>query len=417
MSYGAKWLALALATGGCIGLATAFFLRSLDFVTRWREAHSWMVALLPLAGLLIGLVYHHWGANVVKGNNLILEEFQRPTKIIPFKMAPLVLFGTLVTHLFGGAAGREGTAVQMGGAIADQFTRVFRMSRQDRRMLLAMGISAGFAAVFGTPLAATVFAIEILGAGGLLYQAIIPALLAAFMAHYSCLLLGAQHTVYTIAHVPEISGINLFWTLVLGVAFGLTALIFSRLLHGIAKAFRKHVTYAPMRPFFGGVLIAFAVWSLGTTNYIGLGIPMISQSFLQQMPWYAFALKLLLTAITLGSGFKGGEVTPLFFIGATLGSACCGFVPMPVALLAGMGFVAVFCGATHSPLACTVMGMELFGTACGIYVGLACLMAYVCSGSSGIYAAQVPGYPKRVLYERVARKIGRKARENTPGNL
>ncbi|NMH26888.1 voltage-gated chloride channel family protein [Flavobacterium silvaticum] len=398
--YLAKWLALSTVIGICIGSVTAFFLLSLDCVTHWRENHLWIIAFLPLGGLSIGLSYHYLGASVVRGNNLLLEEFHNPKQIIPFKMAPLVLFGTLATHLFGGSAGREGTAVQMGGAIADQFTRFFKMEHSDRKILLVMGISAGFAAVFGTPLAGAVFALEVFAIGGIFYQAIVPALLAAIIADHVCLAWQVQHTTYAITTIPEMSGMNLIWTLGLGIGFGLTALFFSKTVHFFGHLFRKRIAYPPLRPFIGGVVIAFSVWTMDTTDYIGLGIPMISESFLQQMPWYAFALKLLLTTFTLGAGFKGGEVTPLFFIGATLGSACFGFVPLPVALLAGMGFVAVFSGATNTPIACTLMGMELFGSACGIYIGLACVLAYLFSGHTGIYSSQIIGNPKHLFYAR-----------------
>ncbi len=394
-----KWLLLIIVTGVSIGAATAFFLISLNWVTDWREGHLWIIAMLPLGGLAIGFAYHYWGAGVVKGNNLLIEEYHSPNQDIPFRMAPLVLFGTLVTHLFGGSAGREGTAVQMGGAIADKFSKLFKISRPDRGILLVMGISAGFAAVFGTPWAGAVFALEVMAFNRIRYYAVLPSLLVAFVADYACRLLGATHTHYTIPLVPALGMQNVSWALLTGMLSGLAAWLFSNSVHLSGKWFGKIIPFPPLRPFLGGLIIALSVWLLDTTAYIGLGIPTIVNSFQESLPAYVFLLKILLTAITLGSGFKGGEVTPLFFVGAAMGSALSLFVPLPVALLAGMGFVAVFSGATHTPVACTLMGMELFGAGCGIYIGIACTMAYFFSGNSGIYTSQVIGGPKAFIYE------------------
>lgn len=396
--YLIKWLLLATIIGLVIGSVTAFFLTSLNWLTDWRENHIWIIALLPFGGLLIGLTYHYLGASVVKGNNLLLEEFHSPKQIIPLKMAPLVLFGTLATHLFGGSAGREGTAVQMGGAIADQFTKLLRLEDSDRKIILVMGISAGFAAVFGTPLAGAIFALEVLVLGRIRYEAILPSFLVAVIADYTCKAWGVVHTKYAIAFVPELNAQNLLWAILAGIAFGLAALAFSRTTHFFTNLFNSKIAYAPLRPFIGGVFIALVVWVLGTTKYIGLGIPTITAAFHTGLPGYDFMLKLLLTALTLGAGFKGGEVTPLFFIGATLGNALCFFVPLPVALLAGMGFVAVFSGATNTPIACTLMGMELFGADSGLYIGIACVVAYLFSGHTGIYTSQIIGSPKHLQY-------------------
>ena len=400
LTYLAKWLLLTLIIGALAGSVTAFFLLSLNWATDWRENHIWIIWLLPIGGLVIGLAYHYWGESVVKGNNQLLEEFHNPRQIIPFRMVPLVLLGTLLTHFFGGSAGREGTAVQIGGAIADQFTRIFRLKDRDRKIILVMGISAGFSAVFGTPLAGAVFALEVLSLGGMLYEALIPAFLVAAIADYCCRSWNVFHTHYAIPFVPAVTWPNLLWIVGCGVLFGWTALLFSRTVHFFSDRFKTGFAYPPLRPVIGGVVIAAFVYLSGSTTYIGLGIPTISASFVRQMPVYAFAIKLLLTTFTLGAGFKGGEVTPLFFIGATLGSALFGIVPLPVALLAGMGFVAVFSGATNTPIACTFMGMELFGADCGMYIGLACVVAYLFSGHSGIYGSQIVASPKHLIFSR-----------------
>lgn len=384
-----KWLVMALIVGILAGSASAFFLVSLNWVTNWRETHSWIIWFLPVGGFIVGAVYYYWGQDVVKGNNQLIEEFHSPSQIIPLKMAPLVLFGTLVTHLFGGSAGREGTAVQMGGAIADQFTKLFRFSDDDRRILLIIGISAGFASVFGTPLAGSVFALEVLIVGRMRYEALLPSLLTAIIADHTCHAWQVAHTHYSIPNVPHIHADTLLWTIFAGILFGLTSLSFSKIVHFWGDFFKRTIAYPPLRPVVGGAVLAVCILLLGTTRHIGLGVPTIVASFTEPLAPYDFVLKLLLTTFTLGAGFKGGEVTPLFFIGATLGNALSAFVPLPMALLAGMGFVSVFAGATNTPIACTLMGMELFGAECGVFIALSSVVAYLFSGHSSIYSAQV----------------------------
>lgn len=398
--YLARWLVLAGLTGALAGSASAFFLASLDWVTHLREANHWLIWLLPVGGLVVGLSYHYLGTGVAKGNNLLLEELHSPKQVIPAKMAPLVLFGTLVTHLVGGSAGREGTAVQMGGALAHQLGPLFGLRPRDRRMLLVMGISAGFASVFGTPLAGAIFALEVLALGSMRYDALVPAFFSAYIAHYVCMLCGATHTAFHIGTVPPMNGLAFGCTIALGIVFGLVARSFSALTHFFSGLFQKSIGYAPLRPVAGGIVLAAAIALLGTTRHIGLGVPVIAEAFGHSAAPADFLLKIILTAFTLGAGFKGGEVTPLFFIGATLGSTLAGIMPLPVGLLAGMGFVAVFAGATNTPVACLLMGIELFGSPAAGYLGLACVVAYLFSGHTGIYGAQLVGTAKHAALRR-----------------
>lgn len=387
MKFLLKWLAIALCVGFLSGSTSAFFLTSLDWVSGWRESHRWIIWLLPVGGLLSGVLYHYFGKEAEKGNALIFEEVNHPSVPVPFKMAPLVLIGTLLTHLFGGSAGREGTAVQMGGAIADRFTSIFRLNPSDRRLLLIMGISAGFASVFGTPLAGAVFALEVALVAKFRYEAAIPSFLAAIIADYACKFWKVSHTEYSIPLVPHLNPQLFLWAILSGLIFGLCSVLFIRSTELFKGLFKRKIAYPPLRLVAGGVVVSLLVFAAGSTKYIGLGILVIADSFYLELPAYDFLLKLLFTAITLGAGFKGGEVTPLFFIGAALGNALAFFVPLPLALLAGMGFVAVFSGATNTPIASTILGIELFGAECGVFVAIACLVAYLFSGKSSVYGA------------------------------
>ena len=346
-----KWIFICVIVGVLVGSAAAWFLSSLDFVTHWRAKHLWIIYSLPIIGFGIGAMYYYYGGDAKKGNNLLLEQHNHPEKRIPFKMAPFVYVGTILTHLAGGSAGREGTAVQMGGAIADQFTNLFKLNDAQRKTILITGISAGFAAVFGTPIAGAIFALEIMLFRNIRVADIFPSFAAAYIAHYTCLAWGIHHTAYAIDVVPHFNMNVLVPIFLAGLIFGTTALLFTASNNVWAKLFSK-IKYEPLRPFIGGIILVITFFLLGFENkFIGLGIPGISDAFMNPAGKYDFAIKLLLTTFTLSAGFKGGEVTPLFFIGATLGNALFLFIPLPMALLAGMGFVAVFAGATHCAIA------------------------------------------------------------------
>jgi len=388
------WVAIGAIVGLLLGSASALFLLSLHWVSEIRDAHLWLLALLPLAGFGIGYGYHHYGSGVEKGNNLILEGIYTTQPTLPLRMAPFVLFGTLITHLFGGSAGREGTAVQMGAALAAQLGKRFAWDAATSRTLLICGVAGGFASVFGTPLAGAVFSLEWPFRRKIDPKSIFPAFWTAFVAHWVCeLVWGIGHTAYAIPEVAPHTWINLAWMIPAGIAFGLAARLFIETSHGIGWIFNR-ISYPPLRPLVGGVLITGIVYLTGAYTYVGLGIPRIVEAFETPLPWYDFLAKTGLTGLTLGSGFKGGEVTPLFFTGATLGNALASWIPLPLALLAGCGFVGVFSGATNTPLACTLMGMELFGLEAGVYLAITCGLAFIFSGKGSIYSAQDLGWKK-----------------------
>ncbi len=421
-----RWTAILAPMAAAVGAACALFLWALDQATLLRFHYPWLLYLLPVAGFLIGLVYLRVGGKAEGGNNLIVEQIHEPGGGVPFRMAPLILVATVLTHLFGGSAGREGTAVQMGGSLASAWGRVWKLDADQTPVLLMAGIAAGFGAVFGTPIAGAVFAMEVLAVGRVQYRALVPCLGAALLADWTCQRLGIHHTMYQItsavgaAHLL-VDPLLLAKVVVAGIAFGLTSLVFAEANHTLGGWAKKLIGYAPLRPVVGGLAVIALVYATGTRDYLGLGVlsehpgaVTIPSLFALPVHDWSWLLKLVFTVVTLSFGFKGGEVTPLFFIGAALGNALSPILGVPVDLLAALGFVAVFAGAANTPLACTLMGIELFGATYGVYIAVACFVAYLCSGHSGIYLSQRIAVPKRAAAGLPAEVTLREARQVRP---
>lgn len=396
--YFIKWIVLGSFVGVMTGSASAFFLYSLDYVTSLRMENPWLLFFLPLGGAGVSFLYYKFGKSSTKGNNLILEQIHGGTESVPLRMAPLVLIGTLITHLFGGSAGREGTAVQMGGSLSEWFGKLIRVTPADRKILLICGISGGFGSIFGTPLAGTLFGLEVLAIGLISHQALFPAFVASLVGNLiATSLWGVTHLHYSIGEIPALSFLVILKVIAASILFGLTSRLFSELTHSL-KRWYGYVFYNPMvKSAAGGVIIIGLVYLLGTRDYLGLGIPLIEAAFAGEVSPFAFFGKILFTTLTLGAGFQGGEVTPLFAIGATLGNALSEWIGLYAPFLAALGFIAVFCGATNTPIACFIMGIELFGGEGAVYMLMACVISYLFSGHSGIYTSQQIGISKHPL--------------------
>ncbi|OAB38729.1 voltage-gated chloride channel protein [Paenibacillus macquariensis subsp. defensor] len=394
-----KWIFFGVVVGLLSGTASALFLRSLEYVTHIRLLNPWVLFLLPLGGACVSYLYYKYGMNSTKGNNLIIEQIQeREYQSVPLRMAPLVLVGTLVTHLLGGSAGREGTAVQMGGSLAESFGKWIKVGPIDRQILLMCGISGGFGSIFGTPIAGAVFAIEVIALGMIRSNALFPCFVASFVGNIVAMdVWGVTHIHYDMGVIPALSLSVVLKVVAAAVCFGLVSMIFSELTHFLKKSFAFIMPNPMLKSAIGGVIIILMVYLIGSRDYLGLGIPLISQSFEDNVHPFAFLGKLLFTSVTLGAGFQGGEVTPLFAIGATLGNSLAGVLHLYAPFLAALGFIAVFCGATNTPLACFLMGIELFGSEGAIYMFIACLVSYLFSGHTGIYTSQLIGVSKSHL--------------------
>lgn len=393
----ARLCVLVIPVGLITGSASALFLYLLEDTSQLNQAHPWLLYFLPLAGLALVWVYQRVGQATVRGSDLILEQIHRPDDGVPRRMAPLVLVGTLISHLFGASVGREGTAVQMGGSLAATYARLTHLSSKNLRAILVAGVAGGFGSVFGTPLAGAIFAIEVLVIGRLQLQWLAPALVASYVAHLTCLKWGADHANYAIGAITTgIDSVLLVKIVLAAIAFGLTARIFVGMSQGMGEALRRLAPSPYLRVALGSIVLIGLVHLTSGWDYLGLGATSlnpeattIASAFepggASTWSWW---WKLLFTALCLSAGFKGGEVTPIFFVGATLGHVLAGLLGAPVSLFAGLGLVALFAGAAHTPLACFVMGLELFGATYALPLALACWVAFAVSGRTGIYSAQ-----------------------------
>ncbi|MGL6153570.1 voltage-gated chloride channel family protein [Cetobacterium sp. SF1] len=385
-----KWLFIGTIVGAIVGSICVIFLNFLHYATYLRENNPYLLFLLPFGGAFISWLYVKYGKNSSKGTNLILDEIYEDKDKIPLRMGFLVFLGTIVTHLFGGSAGREGTAVQMGAAIADKIGSIFHLTKQNRKLILLAGISSGFGAVFGIPLAGAVFAMEVIEIGKIEYEALIPCLISAFVGQLVALRLHVHHSIYKAGDISQgsFSLEVILKVIIASLFFALASILFSQGIHFCKKIYTKLFPNLILRSFAGGILVIILVYLWGSRNYIGLGTNFIEDSFFHVKSIWDPISKIIFTSVTLGAGFQGGEVTPLFFTGASLGSSLAPYLNLAPDFLASLGLVAVFAGATNTPISSFIMGIELFGGHNASYLFLACFISYIFSGNKGIYSSQ-----------------------------
>lgn len=388
-----KWIGISILCGVPIGLIGYVFHHLVDEVTKLRTENGWILFLLPVAGVVIALLYRVAGMEKDGGTNSVLTSI-RTGEHLSIKMAPLIFVSTILTHCFGGSSGREGAALQLGGSIGAQIGRWLRLDKRSLHMITLCGMSAAFAALFGTPLTAAVFAMEVVNVGTMFYAAIIPCTLAALIGAGIAGVLGAVPTSFTVTGVPELTVQTAVQVLGLGILCALVSILFCVSMHTAGKLYKQYIPNSILRAAVGGVLVVIVTLLLGTRDYNGAGMDVITRAISGEAVPYAFLLKILLTALTLGAGFKGGEIVPAFFIGSTFGCFAGGLLGLDPSFGAAIGLAGVFCGVVNCPLATLILCMELFGGQGMPLFAITIAVSYMLSGYFGLYSGQRFFYSK-----------------------
>ena len=388
----AKWLALALVTGCCCGVVGTLFHVGVERATELRAQHPWLLWCLPAAGLAI-VAFYKLTRTEGQGTNDIIEAVHhgRPLSIL---LLPAIFLGTILTHLCGGSAGREGAALQMGGTIGRCTGTLFNLDDRDLRTAVMAGMAAFFAALFGTPLAATVFAMMVISIGAVYHVAFIPCLTASLVSYWISLQLGVAPTRFAVV-APPLEELTMLRVAVLAIGCALVSVLLCRTLHFAERQMQRRLPNAWVRAVAGGCAVIALTYLCGTRDYNGAGMDVITAAVEQGAARpEAFLLKILFTAVTLSAGFKGGEVVPSFFVGAAFGCVAGPLLGLPAGFGAALGLVSVFCGATNCPLASIFLAIELFGDGGLLYFALACGISYMFSGYNGLYSSQTILYSK-----------------------
>ena len=387
-----KWMAVGALVGGVGGFVGAAFHLGVSYATAVRQAHPWILYLLPVGGVVIAGLYKLCRLEG-KGTNAVIESVHFG-KSVPTLLVPLIFVATVITHLLGGSAGREGAALQIGGGIGYRTGTLLRLGEKDLPLATLCGMSGVFAALFGTPLTATVFALEVISVGVLYYAGLLPCITASLTGYYIATVMGVEPTRFTVA-MPALSWPALGLVTALAVGCALVSILFCRGLHITERLAERWLKNSFLRAAAGGLIIVLATLALGTTDYNGAGMDVIQRAVEQgQADGWAWFLKLAFTAVTIGCGFKGGEVVPSFFVGATFGCAAGGLLGLPPSFAAAVGLVAVFCGAVNCPIASVILSVELFGAGGMAYFAAACAVSYLLSGYCGLYSSQTILYSK-----------------------
>ncbi|TCK93186.1 H+/Cl- antiporter ClcA [Natranaerovirga hydrolytica] len=388
------WVLWGSIIGIVVGSTSTLLINLNDYLTEVRQNNPYLIFFLPLGGIIIGYLYMYHGKGSRKGNDMVLEHIHHGQGKIPLIMGPMVFVCTFITHLLGGSTGREGAAIQMGASISESVNRLFKVNKIDRKILILSGISGGFGSAFGAPLAGTIFGMEAVMIGKTRYEALIPCFVSSFVSHYVAEAWGIQHDTFTIQTVPQINGINVLKVIGLSIIFGLISIAYSQSRHEIKSLSDKYLKNLMFRAFVGGIVLIALTYLIGSRDYLGRGLPMVNQAFEGQVPYFAFLAKIVFTAITMGTGFRGGEVIPLFFIGATLGNTLSFLVNLPTSFLAALGMISVFAGAANTPITAFLLSVEMFHGEAVTFFFMACMISFIFSGHHGIYAAQKIFEPK-----------------------
>lgn len=384
-----KWLLLGTTIGLIVGFAASCFGLALGAVNGWRGELPLLKLGLPVGGLVIVFLYRFFKNHSDKGTNTVVASLHSSVDI-PGKMAPLIFVSTTITHLFGGSAGREGAALQLGGSIANFLGKRMRLGDDDRKMVIMCGMSAGFSALFGTPMAATVFSMEVVRVGFMHYGGFVPCVVAAFMGNFVADWFRLPPEVFPVVAVPELTPVSFVQILLFAVVTALVSILFCVTLHEAEHLYEKHLKNPYLRIAAGGTVIVALTFVLGTDLYLGSGMGIIEEILHHghSVEWYTFLLKLLFTALTIGAGFKGGEIVPSFTVGAAFGCCMAGIVGLPMELVSACGMVGVFCGATNSPVTALLISFELFGFAGMPYFLITVAVTYMLSGYHSLYREQ-----------------------------
>ena len=383
-----KWFMISVGVGVIVGGVSALFGHTLIFANNLRSQYPFIIYTLPIGGLLIVALYRGSRNTSDKGTNTVVASIQESTDI-PFRMAPLIFVSTFITQLCGGSAGREGAALQLGGSIAKRLGRLYRLNGDSQRTIVMCGMSAGFSALFGTPLAAAVFSMEVVSVGIMHYSALVPCVLASLTAHFVAVFFQVPPEVFPVAGLPAVTPWNLFKLMAFAAVVGGVSILFCLLLHKAEHLYEKYIQNQYFRIAMAGCILIALTLVLGTQEYLGSGMGIIEHIFHEgKTPWYSFLLKMLFTAATLGAGFKGGEIVPSFTIGAALGCAAASLLGLPVQLIAACGMVGLFCGVTNSPMTSLLIAFELFGFEGMPYYLVTIAVSYMVSGQHSLYHKQ-----------------------------
>ena len=389
-----KWLICSAIIGITCGAVGTAFHYSVEYVTQFRSGHSWIIFLLPAAGLLIVFLYRTGGIKHDKGTNLVIGSIRNPEYNVPFRMAPLIFITTVITHLFGGSAGREGAALQIGGSLGASIGKLIKMDDNDKHIMTLCGMSAVFAALFGTPVTAALFSVEVISIGILYYSALLPCILSATISYAITEKFHITPTYFILNQVPEMSLATGIRVIILSVAAAVLSILFCMSMQVIGKPFKQYLKNQYLRILVGGVLLVLLTLAVRCNDYNGAGMNIIEQAIHGTAKPEAFILKLLFTCITIGCGFRGGEIVPSFFIGATFGCTLGGWIGLDPGFGAAMGLVCLFCGVVNCPLASLVLSIELFGASGILLFAIGCSVSYMLSGYYSLYSEQKIIYSK-----------------------